>query len=71
MSEFHIREIEEFFWRAGAQQVSRGAGKKLAALLEEKAERITKKAIMLANHAGRKTITAKDVALANELASGK
>jgi histone H3/H4 len=71
MAEITDIEVERFLWKAGARQVARSAAKKLAYLLEERAEKIAKEAIALARHAGRKTIIAKDIVLANEVVNGK
>jgi len=71
MGELPVLEVEGFIRRAGAQRVTERAGRKLTMLLEEKAEEIVGEATLLARHAGRKTVTAKDVLLASELLDGK
>ena len=49
---------------AGAPRVSDGAKEALAKVLEEKAFEIASEAKKFALHAGRKTITDKDISLA-------
>jgi len=49
---------------AGAERVSDKAKAALKIVLEEKAEQIAAKAVMLAMHTGRKTVKADDVKLA-------
>jgi len=68
MVELPIIEVERFVRDAGAQRVTEAAGRKMARLLEERAELIIEKAKMIANYAGRKTITRKDIMLALEFA---
>lgn len=50
--------------RAGAVRVSDEAKEVLAEVLEEKALEIAAEAKKLAEHAGRKTVTGKDIRLA-------
>lgn len=49
-----------------AYRISKGAARELAAHLEALAIDIAKEAIMLADHAGRKTVKAEDVKLAEK-----
>ena len=49
---------------AGAKRVSKEASEKLADLLEEYGQKISKKATMIAKHSGRKTVKAGDIKLA-------
>lgn len=51
---------------AGALRVSDDAKATLAELLEEKALEISSEAKKLAEHAGRKTVTEKDIRLAGK-----
>jgi len=46
------------------QRIGKDATKEMGKTLEEISERISKKAVELASHAGRKTIKAKDIRLA-------
>lgn len=52
--------------KAGAKRVSRQAAKELARVIEEKLLEISKEAIVLTKHAGRKTITGEDIRLAKK-----
>ena len=56
--------MERIIKNAGAIRVSEEAKKELNSILEKKGEKIAKKAILYAEHAGRETIQAKDVLLA-------
>ena len=64
MAELPTAPIERLIRKAGAERVSEDAAKALASVLEEMAASISTKAVKLAKHAGRKTITAADVKLA-------
>ena len=64
MAELPHAPIERLIRKAGAERVSEDAAKALAAVLEELAAGISNKAVKLAKHAGRKTITAEDIKLA-------
>ncbi len=59
--------IERVIRSAGAQRVSEPAGIELTEILEEYGLAISKEAIKLAEHAGRKTVKAEDIKLAKEL----
>ncbi|MBP2030890.1 histone H3/H4 [Methanohalophilus levihalophilus] len=59
--------IERVIRKAGADRVSESAGEALAEILEEQGMKISKEAIKLANHAGRKTVKAEDILLAYEM----
>ncbi|MDK2892559.1 histone family protein [Methanohalophilus sp.] len=59
--------IERVIRKAGAERVSESAGEALAEILQEHGLKISKEAIKLANHAGRKTVKAEDILLAYEM----
>jgi len=60
-----IASVERLIREAGGERVSAGAAKELASVLEGIGKEIAKKAITFARHAGRKTVTAEDIKLAN------
>lgn len=64
MGELQLAPVDRLIRKAGAERVSDGAKRVLAAILEDLAEQITKAAIQYARHAKRKTITAEDIKLA-------
>lgn len=59
--------IERLVRTAGAQRVSESAGIALTEILEEYGLEISREAIKLAEHAGRKTVKAEDIKLAKEM----
>lgn len=60
-----IAAVERMIRSVGAGRVSRDAAEALAAILEQKGTHIATKAVKLARHAGRKTVTADDIKLAD------
>lgn len=66
MAELPIAPVARLVRNAGAERVSEDASQELVRLLEEYGEKIAKKAVSLAKHAGRKTVKAEDVLQAIE-----
>lgn len=63
MANLPIAPVERII-KENAQRVSTSAAKALAEVLEEYGTEISLKAVKLARHAGRKTVTAEDIKLA-------
>jgi histone H3/H4 len=61
-----LASVDKLIRKAGAHRVSEGAAKELGARLEETAVEVAREAITLANHAGRKTVKAEDIKLAQK-----
>jgi histone H3/H4 len=61
MAELPIAPVTRIMKNAGAERVSEEASQELVRLLEDYGEKIAKKAIALAKHAGRKTVKVEDV----------
>ncbi|MCS7109511.1 MAG: NFYB/HAP3 family transcription factor subunit [Candidatus Micrarchaeota archaeon] len=64
MGNISVAAVERIIRAAGGTRVSREAAETLAVILEQKGMEIASKAAKLARHAGRKTITAEDIRLA-------
>jgi histone H3/H4 len=61
MAELPIAPVTRLVRNAGAERVSEEASQELVRLLEEYGEKIAKKAVSLAKHAGRKTVKVEDI----------
>ena len=61
MSELPITPVTRLIRNAGAERVSEDASLELIRLLEKEAEKIAGKAVNLAKHAKRKTVTRADI----------
>ena len=59
-----VAPIDRLIRKAGAGRVSDKGAEKLAQILEEVGEIISKRAFEITEHTGRKTITDKDIELA-------
>ncbi len=63
--------VEKIIRKAGAHRVSKGAAKELASYLDDVATEIAREAIILTEHAGRKTVKAEDIKLSRMRLSGQ
>ncbi|RLF16909.1 MAG: histone [Thermoprotei archaeon] len=64
MPEIPLAPLDRIFRKAGAKRVSESATRALRDLIEKVCYEIAKEAIILAAHAGRKTVIREDVLLA-------
>jgi histone H3/H4 len=58
--------FERLMKKAGAKRVSEEALEEMANILEDKLTEIAKEAVLLAKHAGRKTILEEDIRIARK-----
>ena len=59
-----LAAMEKIMKESGAERVAESAKTALKAIIEEKAEEISQRAITFAIHAGRKTVKSQDIILA-------
>jgi DNA-binding protein len=69
MTELPVAPVMRIIRKHGGERVSRDAGEMLSELMEAYGAKITKEAIKLASHAGRKTVTIDDIRMAAEILS--
>lgn len=63
-SDLPLAPIERMMKKAGAERVSKEAVRELAVVLQEKADLLSSRAVKLAKHAGRVTVTSDDIKMA-------
>ena len=66
MAEIPKAPVTKIIRNAGAERVSEDATEEMVKLMEAEGEKIAKKAVSLAKHAGRKTVKVEDIRIAVE-----
>jgi histone H3/H4 len=66
LADLPVAPVERLIRKAGAERVGIDAAEALAEVLEDVAKSISVKAVQLAKHAGRKTVTSEDIKLASK-----
>ncbi|NYT19667.1 MAG: histone family protein [Methanosarcinales archaeon] len=67
MSILPLASVERLIRSAGSERVSESAASALLEILEDYGVKISKEAIIYANHAGRKTVKSEDIQLAYDM----
>jgi histone H3/H4 len=66
MAEIPKAPVTKIIRNAGAERISDDATQEMVKLMVAEGEKIAKKAVALAKHAGRKTVKAEDIRIAAE-----
>jgi DNA-binding protein len=67
MTELPSAPVIRLMKQSGAERISSDAGAALIELMEKYGDSLTREAVKLASHAGRKTVTAHDIRMAAEI----
>jgi len=66
MTGLPLATVERIMRTAGADRISNDAVKAASDMAEELINKLTKEAVVLSKHAGRKTVTSEDIELASK-----